>query len=482
MVAGIALRLYTASPLWLDEALTVNIASLPLSDLVDALKHDGAPPLYYVLLHGWIRLVGDGDTAVRLLSAAFSAATLPLAYAMGRRRGGTTVATAALVVMATSPFAIRYATEARMYALVALLVTVAWLGLAAVLERVTLPRLTLLALAAGLLLLTHYWSFYLVGAAVVALAVARRWYAAAAIVAGSVVVFAPWAGVFAYQLQHTGTPWGTPPGPVEVAFTTLVDLGGGPYPEGQLLAGAIAALVVLALFGRPVDRHRVELDLRSVPGVRADAVVAGAALLAGVAVGAVTASAWASRYTSIAFPSVVLVAAFGVLAFADRRLVAGVLAVVAVAGVAGGARNVLTDRTQADEVRTAITANAKGGPSTAVVVYCPDQLGPDVQRAVGEDVAALQVRFPDAGDPRFVDWVDYEERMAAAEPATFAQQVLALAEGRDIFYVWMSGYRTLGKKCEAVNDAFGAARPGSRQLLEPDEDVFERQALWLFPA
>jgi mannosyltransferase len=482
VVAGVVLRLYTASPLWLDEALTVNIARLPLGDLVEALKHDGAPPLYYVLLHGWMRIAGDGDTAVRLLSALMSVATLPLVHRMASRRGGRTAAAAALVLVATSPFAVRYATEARMYALVALLVSVGWLGLAAVLERVTLPRLALLAATAGLLLLTHYWGFYVVSAAVVALALARRWHAAAAIVVGSVVLFAPWAGSFAYQVQRTGTPWGTPPGPVEVAFTTLVDLGGGPHPEGQLLAGLLAAHVALALFGRPLDRHRIELDVRTVPGVRSDALVAAAALLAGVAVGAVTASAWASRYTSVAFPLVMLVAATGVRAVADRRIVAGALAVASVAGVVGGVRNVVTDRTQAEQVRAAIVANARGGPDTAVVVYCPDQLGPGVHRVLGGDVAGVQVTYPEAGDPRFVDWVDYERRMDASDPAAFARRVLAIAGGRDIFYVWMSGYRTLDKRCEAVNDAFGAARPGSRQLLEPDQGTFERQALWLFPA
>ena len=51
--AGLVFFSYTRSALWLDEALTVNIARLPLSQLQDALKHDGAPPLYYVLLHFW---------------------------------------------------------------------------------------------------------------------------------------------------------------------------------------------------------------------------------------------------------------------------------------------------------------------------------------------------------------------------------------------------------------------------------------------
>ena len=38
---GVALRTYTASATWLDETLTINIASLPLSQLRSALRVDG---------------------------------------------------------------------------------------------------------------------------------------------------------------------------------------------------------------------------------------------------------------------------------------------------------------------------------------------------------------------------------------------------------------------------------------------------------
>ena len=54
VAAGLLLRFWTRSGLWLDEALTVDIARLPLHEIPNALKHDGAPPLYYYLLHFWI--------------------------------------------------------------------------------------------------------------------------------------------------------------------------------------------------------------------------------------------------------------------------------------------------------------------------------------------------------------------------------------------------------------------------------------------
>jgi uncharacterized membrane protein len=54
VIAGVVLRFTISSPLWLDEALSVNIASLPIGDIPEALRSDGHPPLYYLVLHGWI--------------------------------------------------------------------------------------------------------------------------------------------------------------------------------------------------------------------------------------------------------------------------------------------------------------------------------------------------------------------------------------------------------------------------------------------
>src|SRR3546814_8726715 len=67
---------------------------------------------------------------------------------------------------------------------------------------------------------------------------------------------------------------------------------------------------------------------------------------------------------------------------------------------------------------------AEAGPADVVVV-CPDQLGPSLDRALsGSVVESSIVPYPTAGDPRFVDWRDYEERNDAADPAAFAAGVL----------------------------------------------------------
>ena len=54
LVFAVVLRFWTPSPMWLDEALTVNISRAPLHMIPGLLRHDGAPPLYYVLfISGW---------------------------------------------------------------------------------------------------------------------------------------------------------------------------------------------------------------------------------------------------------------------------------------------------------------------------------------------------------------------------------------------------------------------------------------------
>ena len=82
VAAGLFLRFWTRSGLWLDEALTVDVARLPLHEIPNALKHDGAPPLYYYLLHFWIALFGQSNDAVRALSGVLAVLTLPVGVAV----------------------------------------------------------------------------------------------------------------------------------------------------------------------------------------------------------------------------------------------------------------------------------------------------------------------------------------------------------------------------------------------------------------
>ena len=68
---------------WLDEGISVGIASHPLSAIPELLRHDGSPPLYYALLHLWTSVFGTSEAATHLLSVAFALGAAPVAFWAG---------------------------------------------------------------------------------------------------------------------------------------------------------------------------------------------------------------------------------------------------------------------------------------------------------------------------------------------------------------------------------------------------------------
>ncbi|MEW5869706.1 MAG: glycosyltransferase family 39 protein [Chloroflexota bacterium] len=102
--------------LWLDETFSMWVSSHSIADMLQwIVKIDQHPPLYYLLLHYWVTLNGDSPYALRLLSALFGTATIPVIYLIGKRMSGVDMGLAAALLLALSPFNIHYAQEARMY-------------------------------------------------------------------------------------------------------------------------------------------------------------------------------------------------------------------------------------------------------------------------------------------------------------------------------------------------------------------------------
>ena len=121
--------------LWLDEAFSVWMARQPVGEMLSwAVRIDQHPPLYYSLLHCWMVALGDGEAAVRALSALFGTLTIPVIYLLGRRLADDKVGLLAALLFAVSPFHVRYAQEARMYTLLALNVSLALYALACLLD------------------------------------------------------------------------------------------------------------------------------------------------------------------------------------------------------------------------------------------------------------------------------------------------------------------------------------------------------------
>src|SRR3990167_9512842 len=124
ILLGLFLRLFILSQrgsLWFDEAFSVHFAEMPLKQMLHYLRFENNPPLYFVLLHFWMKLFGNTEVVVRLLSMLFGIAAIPLIYMIGRRLYSQTAGIFAAFLLALSPFQVFYSTETRMYSLYLLL-------------------------------------------------------------------------------------------------------------------------------------------------------------------------------------------------------------------------------------------------------------------------------------------------------------------------------------------------------------------------
>lgn len=490
LIAATVLHFWTKSDLWLDEAQAVNIARLPLSQLHNALTRDGAPPLYYVLLHFWIRAFGTGDLATRSLSGLISLATLPLAWFAGNRLGGKRVAWVAVLVLATSPYAIHYATEARMYSLVMGLVLAGYLAGLRALERPTIGRLTVVVVAVALLMYSQYWSFYLLAVAI-GLLVWRAWRSdagearrAAMRVVGAIVVgaltFVPWLPTFLDQSRHTGTPWGNARVPWSAIADAMVAFAGTDRNgETYILVFALLTLIVFGVFGRGVDGRTIQLELSGRPEVRREAILAFGTILLGTSLSFVASSAFDPRYASVMYPIFALLVAVGVSRFLSPKVQIAVVGLVVIVGLVGGVRNATTNRTQASQSTSLIAAQARPGD---VVAYCPDQVGPAANRLLAGVPGLIQITYPRGIGPQRVDWVDYIDHIDAASPQAFAAKVLQRAGPHTIWYVYANGYNHFEGRCEAIAAALTQARPRATSRVTPDDSLYEFMGLTVFRA
>ncbi|MEC8215258.1 MAG: hypothetical protein VX069_09335 [Cyanobacteriota bacterium] len=158
VAAAFALRcllLIDATGLWSDELYSVgkSFQASPAA-LIAMLREDTHPPAYYALLWLWGQLLGQSPLTLRLLSwLAYLAGGLVM-VAQSRALGGQRVVPLALLLAFCSPFPVRFAIEGKSYALLVLVVALAWWWRRA-------ERPLLYGCAVALASLTHFYGLFL---------------------------------------------------------------------------------------------------------------------------------------------------------------------------------------------------------------------------------------------------------------------------------------------------------------------------------
>ncbi len=269
--AGLRLHGLAAESIWLDEATSILLARMDLPSLIRTTAQDIHPPVYYALLHLWLPL-GEGEFAVRALSAFAGILAIPFLFQLGRSLYDEQVGLLAALLLAVSPLHVWYSQEARMYALVTLLTLGGSYWLWQATQRGRAADWLAYALSMSLALYTHYHAVFVI-LAVNAFALLRwalwpaprpslrRWLLAQAAIA---LLFLPWLPVLLDQIATGGGYWIAEaighPGP-RVLVETWIDYGIGNarlwYPvEVRRLGYALFAGASLLAVGAAIGRWR----------------------------------------------------------------------------------------------------------------------------------------------------------------------------------------------------------------------------------
>lgn len=421
---------------WMDEGLSVGIASHPFTSIPGLLTQDGSPPLYYMTLHVWMSVFGTSESATHALSLIFALLCIPVGFWSARSIFGVRAGWVAAFLCALNPFLTAYGQETRMYALLGLegLIASTLLVHVFVLRRRTW-QLPALPVALAVLLYTHGWGiFFDAGAFVVVLylifrvtpAEERRELIRDGVIAfgGAAILFGPWVPTLLGQAGHTAAPWAKPP------------RLGAPIQISRGLMGGDRAAIVLLLVGGAGVAGILGRRILTGPRERPAALFLLGGTVATLAIAWLASNiqpAWTTRYFGVVLGALTVVAAAGIAR--TGRL--GLCALLAITffwanpkQFAGYQKSDLKD-IAVDLQR----ANAMK-PGDIVISAQPEQIpalayyfGPDARYASTDRVGLWK-------DPYVMDWRDALDRMKATPSAPAVARVVAsLRPGQRVLLV-----------------------------------------------
>ncbi|HYK53609.1 MAG TPA: glycosyltransferase family 39 protein [Candidatus Eremiobacteraceae bacterium] len=216
LIAAALLRCIEAirRPLQVDEALTLDMAGLPLKQGVALMGADVHPPLILIMLHPFEALHVP-DVVVRVIMVALGIASVAIIYAIVNLWAGRVPALIAMMLAAAMPTIVFYDTWVRMYAPFSTIELLSWYFLSVVFVKHDLSVVKRRTVWAGWVLCTIA-SLYLLYLALFVLASQLIWIAVrerAALVKpliGAVVAlaaFLPQLPVFIHQMSFGGQSW-----------------------------------------------------------------------------------------------------------------------------------------------------------------------------------------------------------------------------------------------------------------------------------
>ena len=423
-ISAFARSRYLSGQLWSEEAIATGVASHPLGQIFGLLRHAGAAPLYLLVLHAWISLLGSAESATHGLSLLIGLVTVPVAMWAGWSLFGRRAGFYAATLFAFSAFLTQFAQETQVYELLGLLGLLAAAGF---LHGFVFRRrgyAIMFGLALVLTAYTSVWGFFLwVGAAVALYPVARvsddrsgLLRDAGLAYAAAFVLFLPWVPTLVYQIAHDTSPW------------TFYQFTGPTFPAsllgGDRVVATFAVVAAAALLPLVPGERRRSPEAVSLWALLA--IVVGTMLFAGAT--AVFAQSWVTRYFAPVVGAMLLLVAFTCARTGVLGLAAVIISIAFVANAASFSPKYKSDmRDVAGELAPLLA------PGDTVLTAEPEQV-PLAWYYMPAGLRYATVTGP-VRDPRAMNWSDAYARLRAAVPAATENALVAgLAPGQHLLY------------------------------------------------
>lgn len=174
---GAALRFATldVQSYWTDEAYTVALVNLDLTDMWSHIPEtESTPPLYYSLAWIWAKVFGAGEVGLRSLSVLFGTATIAVAYYAGSVLRSRRAGLFAAALVAVNPLLVWFSQEARAYSLLVFLSALSFLFFLKVWSSPSRGWAWAWAIASSLAIASHYMGIFLIAAEALLLLLKHR--------------------------------------------------------------------------------------------------------------------------------------------------------------------------------------------------------------------------------------------------------------------------------------------------------------------
>jgi len=234
--------------LWLDEAESIRESAMTIQGIT---SHSNQPPLYFLLLRGWISLFGTSEFALRSLSAIFGILAVPVIFYIGKLLFNERVGLISSFLLSFAFFPIYYSQETRAYSLLLFLSLLSYLFFVIVIKKDD-NRFYPAYLAASILLVyTHFYGIFIIGSQLLFYAVffrkytGQRWKLLSTF-AFLILTLIPLYLLLKNNIQNIANDgfWISKPG-----FTTILNTLTGYFAAGSTKYFASTLVVILAILG-----------------------------------------------------------------------------------------------------------------------------------------------------------------------------------------------------------------------------------------